>query len=245
VENSSGGVKAVVVVQSRMGSQRFPGKMMADLAGRPLLWHILQRAGRVGSGLPVVLATTTRPRDDALVTVAAALDVAVVRGSEDDVLGRFILALDRFPADYVVRVCGDSPLFAPAFLGACLTAIAAAEADVVRLSPDGPSLLQGGEVISARALRWTHRTAGDDPRAREHVTAYALARAAAGDPALKTALVTVEPQWYSDLKLSVDTPADLDRMRALYKALWNAETPVDFQAAVAWLAGPGAAVWHD
>ena len=101
------GTAAVCIVQARMGSQRLPGKMMEDLSGRPLMWHILQRAQQVGAGVPVVLATTDHERDDPLVAVAHAMKVAVVRGPEHDVLGRFLLALDHYPARWVAQ--GGTP----------------------------------------------------------------------------------------------------------------------------------------
>ncbi|MBK7047386.1 MAG: NTP transferase domain-containing protein [bacterium] len=139
------GTAAVCIVQARMGSQRLPGKMMEDLSGRPLMWHILQRAQQVGAGVPVVLATTDHERDDPLVAVANAMKVAVVRGPEHDVLGRFLLALDHYPARWVARVCGDSPLFDPVHLAQWLELARHEGADVVRFRDGVTSLLQGAK----------------------------------------------------------------------------------------------------
>lgn len=231
---------AVCIVQARMGSRRLPGKMMEDLAGRPLMWHILQRARQVGPDVPVVLATTDHARDDALVAVANAMKVAVVRGSEDDVLGRFLLALDHHPARWVARVCGDSPLFDPVHLAQWLHLACEAQADVVRF-PDGvTSLLQGGEVVSARALRWSREVAGDDPLAREHVTAWALRHAPEHPDRMVTAWAAPPAELVMDAKLSVDTMADLERMRRLYAALWDGGGPLDLRRAAAWLRAQGA-----
>lgn len=236
--------EAVCIVQARMGSRRLPGKMMEDLSGRPLMWHILQRARQVGPALgrpvPVVLATTDQERDDALVAVANAMDVAVVRGSEDDVLGRFLLALDFHPARRVARVCGDSPLFDPVHLARWLDLAREQEADVVRFRDGVTSLLQGGEVVSARALRWSREAAGDDPLATEHVTAWALKHAPAHPELMTTAWAEPPAELAADVKLSIDTPEDLARMRRLYTALWDGGEPLDLRRAAAWLQRQGA-----
>jgi spore coat polysaccharide biosynthesis protein SpsF len=235
---------AVCIVQARMGSSRLPGKMMEDLAGRPLTWHILRRALQVGPALgrevPVVLATTDQPRDDALVAVADALDVAVIRGSEDDVLGRFLLALERHPARWVARVCGDSPLFDPVHLAQWLELARAEGADVVRFRDGVTSLLQGGEVVSARALRWSREASGGDPLATEHVTAWALRHAPAHPERMKTVWAEPPAELTADVKLSIDTPEDLARMRRLYEALWDGGEPLDLRRAAAWLEERGA-----
>ncbi len=235
------GTAAVCIVQARMGSQRLPGKMMEDLSGRPLMWHILQRAQQVGAGVPVVLATTDHERDDPLVAVANAMKVAVVRGPEHDVLGRFLLALDHYPARRVARVCGDSPLFDPVHLAPWLELARHEGADVVRFRDGVTSLLQGGEVVSARALRWSREAAGDDPLATEHVTAWAMRHAPAHPELMVTAWAEPPAELVATAKLSIDTADDLARMRRLYAALWDGGEPLDLRRAAAWLrAQPGA-----
>lgn len=218
-----------------MGSSRLPGKMMADLSGHPLIWHILQRARHIRAGLPVVLATTDHGHDDVLAEQAEQLGVAVIRGSEDDVLGRFLLALQGYLTDWVVRVCGDSPLFDPDFLDRCLTAATQEDADVVRFVGGADSLFQGGEVISTRALHYSRRHAGDDPLATEHVTAWAVQQAAKEPSPFRTAYLQPEPGLMQDIKLSIDTAADLAKLRALYGDLYREGELVDLRRAAAWL----------
>jgi spore coat polysaccharide biosynthesis protein SpsF len=213
--------------------------MMADLAGHPLIWHILQRASCIRPGLPVVLATTEHPRDLALVQEAESLGVAVVRGSENHVLGRFLQALQIYPCRWVVRICGDSPLFDPAFLNRCLTRAQSEEADVVKFKGDQPSLFQGGEVISARALRFSRDHAGDDPLATEHVTAWAMKNAPQFPDEIKTAWLDPVPGMMIGTKLSIDTEQDLENLRALYSDLHDGQTIVDLEQAAAWIARKG------
>jgi len=225
-----------------MGSTRLPGKMMEDLAGRPLIWHILQRAKQITADGPVILATTDLPGDAVLAEEAAHLQVPCVRGSEQDVMGRFLLALEQHPARWIVRVCGDSPLFDPDFLSHCLAVARKFGADVVKFGDDRPTLYQGGEVVSAHALHYSRHQVPDDPLSFEHVTAWAMRNAEQWPDDLKTAIINPDPQMVRDIKLSVDTPEDLTRLRRLYSDLFDGENIVNLRAAANWLAESG---WRD
>src|SRR5687768_181199 len=99
--------KAAIVLQARMGSRRLPGKVLAPIAGRTLLAHCVERLQCCG--LPVVLATTTRPEDDDVAAAGEQLGAAVVRGPEEDVLGRFLLAASRLSLTEIVRATADNP----------------------------------------------------------------------------------------------------------------------------------------
>lgn len=97
------------VIQARVGSTRFPGKVLEDLGGRPVLEWVVRAARSATQIDTVVVATSTKAADDDVAELAATLGVAVVRGSEDDVLSRFVAALDAHPADAVVRLTADCP----------------------------------------------------------------------------------------------------------------------------------------
>ncbi|HNC94755.1 MAG TPA: NTP transferase domain-containing protein, partial [Myxococcota bacterium] len=104
----------VAIIQARMGSVRFPGKMLANLHGYPVLEWVLHRVAQATEVDEVVLATTDMARDNPLVELAGRLAVPVHRGSESDVLGRFADAAAAFDAEGVVRICADNPFIDPA-----------------------------------------------------------------------------------------------------------------------------------
>ncbi len=243
LKKASFGTEAVAIVQSRMGSRRLPGKMLMDLGGKPLLWHILQRAGAIGRACPVVLAIPDTKQDDALAQVAENLEVPVVRGPGEDVLGRFLLALKKYPAPWVVRICGDSPLLGVKHLARCLELARTAEADVVKFRTDAGTLLQGGEVVSRRALEFSRKMAPADPLSAEHVTAWVLRHAEEYPQDLKTVHVDPDPDLVLDFKLSIDTEADLARLRRLYAALWDGREIIDLHRVAAWLRGSAGNDW--
>src|SRR6185369_7028110 len=80
VQEATSRQKVVAIVQARMGSERFPGKMMAPLAGRPLLEWILQRVKKARSVSEVVLVTSTDSANDSLESIASDLGVRTIRG---------------------------------------------------------------------------------------------------------------------------------------------------------------------
>jgi spore coat polysaccharide biosynthesis protein SpsF len=99
-----------IFVQARMSSRRFPGKVLAPLAGRPLIARLLETvSGTVPSGRVTVL-TSEAASDDPLASYIERLGVPIFRGALDDVFGRFRSALAHYPCDWFVRLCADSPL---------------------------------------------------------------------------------------------------------------------------------------
>src|ERR1700752_5383593 len=111
---SSSHARTVLVLQVRMGSTRLPGKSMMDLAGAPLICRILERVKRCEMLDEIVLATTQKPQDDVLEQMGRKYDVAVFRGSENDLVDRYYQAAKAHNADLIVRFPADNPVPEPA-----------------------------------------------------------------------------------------------------------------------------------
>jgi spore coat polysaccharide biosynthesis protein SpsF len=223
--------KVVAIIQARMGSSRLPGKMMEPIMGQPLMYHIIARALQIRCAQAVYLATTDQPIDDPLVEIAEAMGLKVVRGSEDNVMQRFFLAIDDADADYIIRICGDAPLFDPDFMDRSISTIVPRDADCVRASWTGPTAFQGAGVISRRALEWSRAVAPHDPRTYEHVTAYAYDHM----EKLKTVPIDIEPEFRGKYKLSIDTGADLEFFRQLYAQIFQEGKIVSLKAALQYI----------
>ena len=106
-------MKRVIIVQARISSTRLAGKVLADLAGRPLLAQQLRRLQQCRQADAIVVATSDQPTDEAVVQVARQVGVGWFCGDEHDVLRRFVAAARDQRADVVVRVTGDCPLIDP------------------------------------------------------------------------------------------------------------------------------------
>jgi spore coat polysaccharide biosynthesis protein SpsF len=197
-----------IILQARMGSKRLPGKVLADVAGRPLLEHCLIRLAAAGVG-PVILATSTSPADDALAAKAAGLGFQAVRGPEDDVLQRFALAADYVNARFFIRATADNPAVDIDSAARVIAAIEGLGADHVVES--GLPLGAAVEAVRTSAL-YQAAAQARDAYDREHVTPF-LYR----NPARFLAVSPAAPESIRrpDLRLTVDTAEDLEFMRAV------------------------------
>ena len=108
--------QVAVIVQARTGSSRLPGKVLANLSGRPMLAFLTERLKRCTSVDQIILATTELEEDEALAELGRSLGLTVVRGSQKDVLSRFSLAAKDTEATILVRITGDCPFVDPDIL---------------------------------------------------------------------------------------------------------------------------------
>jgi len=115
--------KVVCITQARTTSTRLPRKVLLEVAGKSLLAHHLERLRRSAKVDEVVLATTINASDDEVAALGQALGVRVARGSEDDVLSRFVLAARLSQADVIVRVTSDCPLIEPELIDQVVAAL--------------------------------------------------------------------------------------------------------------------------
>ncbi len=189
-----------VMVQARMSSNRFPGKVLAPLGGKPVIAHVLSRICEAVPRERVVLVTSEDASDDPLATyVRTALELMVFRGSLDDVAGRFQACLHALPCEWFVRICGDSPAIDPELLGWMLERVSD-DLDLLtnvaeRTFPTGESI----EIVRARTF--LALGAGDlTPEEREHVTLglyrhperYRIRSVVAADPTLASRRLVVD-----------------------------------------------------
>jgi spore coat polysaccharide biosynthesis protein SpsF len=104
----------VAIIQARMGSTRLPGKVLMPMGNRTMLGYLIERLSFARTVSTIVVATTTNRRDDVIAEEAWKLEVECFRGSETDVLERYIQAARVNNAEIVVRVTGDNPFTDPA-----------------------------------------------------------------------------------------------------------------------------------
>lgn len=193
-----------------MGSTRLPGKVLEDLGGMPVLEWVLRGCRAARTVDEVVVATSTAPGDDAVEEAARRLGVPVVRGSEEDVLSRFLLALDEHPADAVVRVTADCPFVDPDLVDALVGVWRGVEGldyvstVLVRTLPHGLDV----ELVTAEALRRVGAVATGHHRV--HVTSGVYT--APEDFSVMGVCFTPDA---SDIRVTLDTPEDLRMLRAV------------------------------
>jgi glutamate-1-semialdehyde aminotransferase/spore coat polysaccharide biosynthesis protein SpsF (cytidylyltransferase family) len=208
-------VKSVAIIQARMASTRLPGKILADVAGKPLLLRVVERVRRARTLDQVVVATTASPADDEVETFCKANHIPYFRGSEDDVLDRYYQAARAHDADVVVRITGDCPLIDPAVIDRVVGEYTPGEdeyvANVLRYTwPDGLDTEAFGFDVLARA--WRDAT---KPSEREHVTSYLRTSGRFKTRSIENE-IDFSPRHY---RWTVDDPVDLAFVREVYSRL--------------------------
>lgn len=204
-------MKIVAIIQARMGSTRLPGKVLVDLEGETVLARVIARLRRSRLIDELLVATSAMPADDAIVRACADLSVACFRGDESDVLDRYYRAAQSAKADVVVRITSDCPLIDPEITDKTTAAFLDKRPDyasnvLVRTYPRGLDT----EIIACQALAKVWEIARQ-PYEREHVTPYFYEH-----PREFKILSVTGDSDYSSYRWTLDTPEDLELLRAVY-----------------------------
>lgn len=211
-----------------MGSTRLPGKVLAPVAGRPVLDWIVRRV-RSAAVDGWWLATTTRSDDDVTAAWGEALGLEVLRGDPDDVLSRFVAIAQEAGPEWFVRLTGDNPFVDAAIVDHLVEAMREAPSSVEHLVPREPRTLPLGyapEVVRADALLAV--AALDLPsHHRAHVTSAVREKGA-------SAFWTPPAAWPSrpNWRWTIDTPDDLAMADAAFRAFGPAAGTIGYPAMV-------------
>jgi len=214
-------VHVAAIIQARMGSTRFPGKVLRLLAETPLIEHIIKRLRQVSEIDLIALALPLGPLENPLARMSEQLGVPCVQGPEDDVLARYIQAGDFFGAQHIVRVCGDNPLIDLTLLRSLIRRHLDQQADYT-FSPDPIPLGTGSEIVRLAALK-TIALKTEKSIYREHVTTYFQ------DHPQDFHLQKVPAPGYlknQNFRLTVDTEKDFNLMEELFQKLSGPGQPI-------------------
>lgn len=210
-------MRRVIIVQARTASTRLPGKVLLPLGGRAMLAQQLCRLRHCREVDEICVATTTQAADDAIEHIARQEGSQCFRGSETDVLERYLVAARQTRADVVIRLTADCPLCDPPTIDAVVLALTQnptttdyASNVLKRTFPQGLDAEALWRDTLERAARLF-----TSPNAREHVTAGIYA----GRPDLFLLRGVEAERDDSDLRWTVDTPADFEVVSLFYQHL--------------------------
>jgi spore coat polysaccharide biosynthesis protein SpsF len=211
--------KVVVIIQARMGSTRLPGKVLKDISGKPMLWHVIDRVMKSKKTDLIVVATSTNDEEHPILELSKDIGVEVFCGNERDVLDRYYKASVKFRADIIVRVTSDCPIVDPDIIDMFVEYYLNNRSNYDYLGVGKHSLYPNGvgcEVFSFEALKraWSESKWLSE---REHVTPYIWKN----DKIFKIGRPLKPKKDLSKLRWTVDEKRDLKFVREIYKELYN------------------------
>lgn len=210
--------KTAAIIQARMGSTRLPGKVMKDLKGKLVLWHVIERVKQAENIDQIIIATTTHKRDRRIFEKVKEWGVKAYQGSEEDVLARYYEAANNYEIDTVIRITSDCPLIDPQVIDEIVeyynknnyTLVTNAGSDLNnRTYPRGLDT----EVFSFEVLEKAYNKA-EEKYQREHVTPYIYEN-------YEDIFYYKNNKDLSNYRLTLDTKEDFELIKALYDKLYN------------------------
>lgn len=204
----------MILIQCRSTSRRFPRKHFAPLNGSTVLDHLISRVRL--SGLPFAFVI---PTGDDLGPALRSRGVEAFEGSEEDVLGRYLAAMNHYQLPWCIRVTGDCPLISPQdlYFMACVCTTAGVDfgTNAMTAPTDGMEI----EFVSRRMMeKMDSIYVKEMSPAREHVTFWAVKLRGQWEREFRYYDAPIQYGWQAAPKLSVDTPEDLERVDLIMKA---------------------------
>lgn len=215
--------RVITVVPCRTRSKRLLSKALMPIRGIPSIERCLINTLAIERSRASVLATSKNRADNRLLECTAGGRADVVRGPEEDVLERFLLAVDRHGADVVIRVTGDCPAVSYEIADILLEAHFKSNADMTYAVPGFP-VGTGCEVYDARALRRLRRLVPETPYS-EYLVFYFLNNS----DHFKINPVDLPSFYYRNWRLTLDEQSDLDLFEYMYSMLEIGPRAISFR----------------
>ena len=204
------------IIQARMGSTRLPDKVLMDVGGHPMLWHMIERLKPAKNVDEIILAIPNTKENDILEQFAKENNLKYFRGSENDVLARYYETAKAFKVDVIIRITSDCPLIDPEIVDKVIEEHLQSKADYTsniqaRTYPKG----MDAEAVNFAILERAFKEAVE-PADREHVTLYIRRN----PQIFKQADVKNDKDLFF-MRWTVDGQRDLDFVREVYKRLYS------------------------
>jgi spore coat polysaccharide biosynthesis protein SpsF len=222
----------ITVVPCRMLSMRLPGKAMQPIFGVPSIERCLLNTLAIVRSRRTVLATSTNRQDDILSRQDLDGRVSLVRGPEDDVLERFLTAIEQFGPEHALRITGDSPAVSYELANLLIESHLETGADVTYPKWGTYPAGIGAEVYSVRALRKLRRLFPSTPQS-EYLIMYF--RNNPGHFQINEVIpsdIYRHPEW----RLTLDVPADMELFNLIYQTLDIGRKLITFEQIVQFFA---------
>ncbi len=218
--------KNCIVIQSRMGSKRLPGKSILKIKNKSILEWVISTAKSVRNIDQIILVTSEENNCDCLVEIAKSEDIAYLRGSENNVLSRFIQAIEIFKIENCIRITGDDLCHDPSFIEFGLKSFISQKCDYLISSSDKFPLLDGliFEIFKSNLLLDTFYNRNLDSQDNEHVTKYIRDKKINYKQGfIEKMNIPKEYKFRSSIKLCIDEQVDYLKIKSCWEEKINNE----------------------
>lgn len=206
----------IAIIQARVGSKRFPNKVMKYLEDKTVLEHVVNRVKKSRYIDEVFVATTIDKKDLAILQLCSAKHMRVFCGAEEDVLDRFYQLAKLLHPNHIVRITSDCPVIDPKIIDLIIETHLKLNSDytsntIIDSYPDGLDT----EVFSFSVLEkcWKEAKLISE---REHVTPYIKKH-----PKLFLLHSIVSDINYADKRWTIDTESDYEFLKSIFKILYK------------------------
>ena len=206
----------IAIIAARMTSTRLPGKVMLPLSGKPVLEHLVDRVKEAELFSKIVIATSSDPKNAAIVETAEHCCVGCYQGDEEDVLSRFVYIMRKSKAENCVRFCADNPLTDMETTSKMIELHLEHRLDYTCVK--GLQLQLGlTEVLSRRAIEVSYAE-GKDPQYRQHITLFVR------ENAERFKIMTIKPDpliHQAPFRLTLDYAEDYELLQIVFNRLYD------------------------
>jgi spore coat polysaccharide biosynthesis protein SpsF len=213
-----------IIIQARLGSTRLPRKILKEFyTGKTLLETVISNLQKV-AGAKIIVATSVNPNNDELESFLKERGITVFRGSENDVLSRFIGAAEENEVDGIVRICSDNPFLDWHGVADLIVKAKNSDADYMGYRINNtPSIKTHfgfwGEFVTLNALKRVAATT-EEKTAHEHVTIHIYTHP--DDYKCEWIECPAFLQGRNDIRLTVDNIEDFENAQKAYSTLYEA-----------------------
>lgn len=201
------------IIQARMGSTRLPGKILLEIEDKPILGHVIERLRSVKDIEDIIVATSILHDDDAVEAYCKANNINYVRGSEENVLERFGLAVKKYPSDLYIRATADNPMIDVELVSSMIAFFE--KMDLTYACYKNFPIGSGVEIFTDHALQEALSNANVEYEF-EHVTPYMYQRMEN-----RKVQYFTSPVDDSKIRMTVDTAEDLKFAVEMFKRLYK------------------------
>ena len=214
----------LVVLQARMSSTRLPGKVMSQINGHPMIYWEISRISKAKLVNKTVVAISDQSSDDILANYLESIHQEYIRGSLDNVLGRYVKAEENYNPSAIIRLTADCPLVMPELIDQYLEIFHKSDFDylsntLVLSYPDGLDIEIIKPGIFKKLLEFNL-----SEEEKEHVTLGIYSR----KDKFRTHNVSNKTN-ISDFRWTVDTSDDLAFVKSIYAHFESKEINFTFE----------------